>query len=159
MTNGFCAAAGQRHAPQMPADGQLIRRISDLERLVDGLMVEWVGNRAPLYGRRSHRVPTRQFFDVTPLCDCGVESVGDSYRVQAFDLSTDGLSFVHSEMLPFRFVAATFELADSTLQTVVTRLKWCRFTRKKQYRSGGQFLRVLEPDWEGPTPANGLSTG
>ncbi|MFQ5733070.1 MAG: hypothetical protein ACE5KM_14105, partial [Planctomycetaceae bacterium] len=150
MSNRLLAACGATDpGPDTPipfhrdVDRTVVRRIHDLKSTVDGLMGEWIGARGLLYDRKSYRVVARQFFGLTPLCDDTWKPIAESYRVQAFDLSTDGVSFMHQKTLPYRLVAATFQLADGGLATVMTRLKWCRFTRTRSYRSGGHFLRTI----------------
>lgn len=134
-------------------------RLQSLASIVDGLMAEWIGSKALIAARKSHRVPTRQFFGITPLCDETFEPLAESCRVQAYDLGTDGLSFIHQNTLPFRMVAATFQLADGELESVVTRLKWCRFTREGHYRSGGQFVRTIHLGWEESLMVEDLTMG
>lgn len=159
MSNGLRSGtavmdAGPFHRDESPAvddratHAELIRRICDLDGVVEGLLAEWIGGRALLHGRRSHRVISRRFFSLTPVCEQTLQPAGATCRVQAYDLSPDGVSFTHRGTLPYRFVAATFQPAAGDPQTVLTRLKWCRFTRKQEYRSGGQFVRIIRPDWE-----------
>lgn len=68
---------------------------------------------------------------------------GESKLVQGRDISLGGISFTHADPLPCRLVAVTFIQSEDKLDSVVTKLTWCRFMRDGLYRSGGQFLRTV----------------
>jgi len=150
-------AVGETSPVSMPPS--LIQKIEELENLVNGLFASWLGGGALVPSRRSHRIVSQQVFAVTPVDDRSLQRLEESCRVQAWDISAEGISFTHRSTLPFRTVAATFSLGDGELHTILTRLKWCRFTRQRYYRSGGQFLRTVRPDWEASLDLTQLADG
>ena len=60
------------------------------------------------------------------------------------DISKGGISFAHEQPLTCRKIAVTLQLDDGGCESIVTELKWCRFTRDGVYHSGGQFQRMIE---------------
>ena len=142
---GACAV----ESPDALAAGRrgetLVERLQDLEKLIDALFASWLGALPLVPSRRSHRLPHRQSLAVTPLDDATLEPTGLTQRVTAWDVSTGGLSFLHQHTLLCRTIAVTFQFEPGEVQSVLTRLKWCRFTRSGHYRSGGQFLRTIAP--------------
>lgn len=142
---GTCAATSPTAlAAASRCEDSLVERWQDLEGLVETLFVSWLGS-PPLMSRRSHRVPHHQPLALTPLDDATLEPNGVTQRVAAWDLSSGGLSFLHQNTLVCRIIAITFGFPSGDFRSVLTRLKWCRFTRNGRYRSGGQFLRTIAP--------------
>lgn len=125
------------------SESAVFERFRDLQTVVDGLLASWVGDRLPLLPRSSHRVIGKYDLAITPLDDETLEPTGDTRRVQAWDLSPDGLSFTHRYSLACRTVAVTIPLSNGDVESIATQLKWCRFSRDQLYRSGGQFLRMV----------------
>ena len=80
---------------------------------------------------------------ITPLDDAGHGRTGESFTVTGREISLVGVSFTHPRPLAARHVAVTFHLADGTTESIVTRLRWCRFRRDGMYLSGGQFLHSI----------------
>ena len=122
---------------------EIQRQILTIQNLVDTVFLSWMGTRPLIPTRRAHRVPSRQELALTKLDDRSLEPVGETTRVYAWDLSSRGLSFVHQSPLACRNVTITIPLPEGGMQSVQTRLTWCRFTRNRHYRSGGQFVRAI----------------
>ena len=127
----------------VPLGLKIQQRILTIQNLVDTVFLSWMGTRPLVPARRAHRIPSRQALALTLLDDRTLEPVGETTRVYAWDLSDRGLSFLHRTPLACRNVAITIALPGGGVQSVQTRLTWCRFTREGQYRSGGQFVRAI----------------
>lgn len=136
-----------------------VHELREMERLIDRLAARWLGNTSPLRPRRSRRKGSHQNFALTPLSDGDLHPIGEMRRVQARDVSRDGISFQHRAPLACRFAALTFPLSADHLQTVIARLKWCRFTRGGTYHSGGRLLQRRQFGWEGTINLEGLPLG
>lgn len=148
---------GRNVIAPLPADSstpnqdvsRALQRIHQVEHLVESLMASWLDTGEFVHGRKSHRVRNHARFVVTPLDDEGLRLIGESRTATAWDISATGISFTHDHPLSCRYVATTFQRPDGLLETMSTRLKWCRFTRDQRYRSGGKFLKILsepQPD-------------
>jgi hypothetical protein len=127
-----------------------LRRIPEIEFLVDGFVVSWHSSLASIQSRRSHRVAFQKPLVVTPLDDQTEMPCGDALAVTGRDISLTGLSFIHAEPLPARKIAVTFPFDDGTAESIVMLLRWCRFRRDGFYQSGGQFLRTISVDCQTP---------
>jgi len=123
----------------------VLRRLNEVGGLVDALAATWQSPRQVLHARRWHRFRYERPVAVTPLDETTEEPVGETILAMGRDISKGGISFTHAQPLPFRKVAVSFQLDDGTCESVVTVLKWCRFTRHKVYQSGGQFERTIDP--------------
>jgi hypothetical protein len=121
-----------------------LRRIPEIEYLVDGFVASWHSGAASIQARRWHRIPFERRLTITPLFDAMDGAAGEPFHVIGREISLVGVSFTHRQPLAARRVAVTFDLADGTAESVVTRLRWCRFRRDCSYLSGGQFLYALE---------------
>lgn len=149
----FFTKPGSLHDCDSPTD-PLTQRFREIETFTESVMTSWGCENSLLCGRKSHRAQYRAKFIVTPiveesvaqilLADESIETNGDSQLVQGWDISQSGISFLHNEPLPSRVIAATFLRVNRTLETVLVRLQWCRFTRQLVYRSGGNFLKKLD---------------
>jgi hypothetical protein len=95
---------------------------------------------------------------LTPL-DEGEVATAEPVRVAIADISRHGIGLIHREPLPHRQALITIEsFGDAPVQFIV-RLKWCRFKSPERYESGGQIVRVLEPDQATQTfPRSALPT-
>jgi hypothetical protein len=121
----------------------VLRRMPELEALVDGLVASWHSSSASLQCRRWHRTRFQKPLTITPIDDGTELPAGPPLAVTGHDISLAGLSFIHDRPLAPRKVAVTFQFDDGTCDSVLTLLKWCRFRRDGLYQSGGQFLRVV----------------
>jgi hypothetical protein len=120
-----------------------LRRIPEVEHLVDGFVASWNSGAASIQARRWHRIPFERQLTITPLSDTADGTAGESFTVRGREISLVGVSFSHPHPLPARRVAVTFHLGDGTTESVVTRLRWCRFRRDGTYLSGGHFLNLI----------------
>ncbi|GAB4159357.1 MAG: hypothetical protein Tsb009_36660 [Planctomycetaceae bacterium] len=118
-----------------------------METLAETLMASWLDGAVLLDHRRSHRVNHRVVFAITPFSECGTFPSGDSQLAKAWDISRTGISFTHQEPISCRMAVATFARPDGSVESILTRLKWCRFTKRGEYRSGGAFAKVLSMDF------------
>jgi hypothetical protein len=157
--SGACAVEASTSFARARCGESLVERLQDLEGLINHLFASWLGAVPLIPSRRSHRLPNRQPVAVTPLDEASLEPNGVTQRVFAWDVSTGGLSFLHRDTLVCRTIAVTFQFEPGEFQSVLTRLKWCRFTRSGQYRSGGQFLRTIVSPHEAEVDFARLPTG
>jgi len=121
-----------------------LRRLQEIEHLVEKLVASWHGTKNVLQTRRWHRTGFEKPVVLTPLDDETEEPFGNPILASGRDVSLRGVSFLHIDPLPFRKVAITFPDDHDIPMSVVTCLKWCRFTREGLYHSGGNFLRTIE---------------
>jgi hypothetical protein len=122
---------------------QVLLRIPEVEALADGVVASWHSSLASLQSRRWHRAKFDKPLRVTPLDDQTELPAGIPLAVVGHDISLAGLSFIHSQPLAARKVAVVFQVDETTCESVLTILKWCRFRRDGLYQSGGQFVRTL----------------
>jgi len=120
-----------------------LRRIPEIEFLVDGFVASWHPSFASIQSRRWHRVPFDKPLLITPLEYASEFPSGESFPVRGRDISLAGISFSHREPLAPRKVIVTIRFEEGASVSVVTLLRWCRFGRDGVYQSGGQFLRSL----------------
>lgn len=135
-------------APVADTGGFASGGLQDLNLMIEGLSASWIGENRPTPARKLHRRDFLDDFAVTPLDDAELRPDGPMRLVQGRDVCRDGVSFQHRAPLTCRFAALTFRLSDERTESVVARLKWCRFTRSRTYRSGAQFLRLQSFGWE-----------
>lgn len=95
--------------------------------------------------RRDQRWPYPNLITITPVTADGLLPIAEPVVVVGKQLSERGVGFFHPMPLPFRRVIATLESASGEACSFVLDLKWCRFTRKGWYESGGRFLQVVQP--------------
>lgn len=119
-------------------------RLDEVTRLVASLVAAWYDAPLVHQQRGEHRVSYDHPLALTPLDDKTEECIGQPTIVTGRNLSLEGISFSHREPMPFRKIALTFALPDGEVESMVTRLRWCRFTRDGLYQSGGTFLRTIE---------------
>lgn len=120
------------------------RGIREIDRLVESLVASWHSSAQLRQNRRWHRTPYRKPVVITPLDDIADTPIAEPHLAFGRDLAAGGLSFLHEQPLPHRIVAVTFSLEADMATAVVTRLTWCRFTRRGTYQSGGKFLRTID---------------
>jgi hypothetical protein len=133
LPNGVAPAAGPSILP----------RTREIDNLVQSVTATWNGPCPLLQKRRWHRVLFDRPIVLTPMDG---EAQGQPMVARGHDISLGGISFFHASPLPFRLVAVTLLRSDGDLESVMTRLTWCRFNRDGRYRSGGRFLRKIEVD-------------
>lgn len=131
------------HAAPTVASSALCR-LDEISRLVETLVAAWYESPLVQQQRGEHRIPYNHPLALTPLDDKTEEFIGQTTIVAARNLSVEGVSFSHQQPLPFRKIALTFALPDGEVESMVTRLRWCRFTRDGLYQSGGTFLRTIQ---------------
>jgi hypothetical protein len=124
---------------------RVLLQLPEVEALAEGVVASWHSSLASLQSRRWHRAKFDKPLSVTPLDNQTEMPAGIPLAVIGHDISLAGLSFIHSQPLAARKVAIAFQIDDSTCESVLTLLKWCRFRRDGLYQSGGQFVRTLAP--------------
>lgn len=134
----------------------VLRRLGEIGGMVDALMASWHSSRQVLHARRWHRFQYHKPVVVTPLDDRTEEPAGPELLAMGRDISKGGISFAHDKPLSSRKVAVSFELDDGSYASIVTELKWCRFTRDANYQSGGQFLHTASIPVSDPNTWNRL---
>lgn len=120
-----------------------LRRLPEVQMLVDGSVASWHSSIASMQSRRWHRIVFEEPLIVTPLDDSTNEPSGEAFVATGREISLTGLSFMHQRPLAARKVAVTFQFDDGTSESVVAQLRWCRFRGDGHYQSGGQFLRSI----------------
>jgi|GEM_PF-723398 hypothetical protein len=119
-----------------------LSRLDEVSRLIDSISAEW-GESIMVHRRSDHRAAFTASVVLTPF-DAGLATPnGEPKLVTGRNVSLQGISFVHELPLPFRDVVLTFALPDGGVEAILTRLKWCRFTRDGQYHSGGRLLHSV----------------
>ena len=73
----------------------------------------------------------------------GAAAEGEKIAACVKDLSTAGIGFFHSVLLPHRLVVVELESRHYGRLSLVTSLLWCRYTRHGWYESGGWFVENL----------------
>jgi hypothetical protein len=124
---------------------RVLLQLPEVEALAEGVVASWHSSLASLQSRRWHRAKFDKPLRVTPLDNQTEMPAGIPLAVIGHDISLAGLSFIHSQPLAARKVAIAFQIDESTCESVLTLLKWCRFRRDGLYQSGGQFVRMLAP--------------
>lgn len=131
-----------------------LRRVEEISRMIDSLVASWQTPVTIQQRRRWHRMKYTRLLLMTPLDTVTEEICGEPQIVTGRDISPGGISFSHREPMPYRKTILTFVLTDGDVESAVTKLTWCRFTRDGWYQSGGMFLRRTkcpiegEIDWE-----------
>jgi hypothetical protein len=120
--------------------------------------VSWYQWGGLLNDRRAHRVTFAETLQVVGLStDSDTRQLvpaSEPIIARGRDISVDGISFQHSDPLPYRFVAIRYRSALGT-ETLVAKLSWCRFAGEDHYISGGrltvepQLSLELNVDWDG----------
>lgn len=139
-----------------PAGGNefsALRSIQEIDCLLASLVASWQISPQILQCRRSHRVHFCKPIALTPLDEAG-QPCGETVVAMGRDISLGGISFQHRQPLPHCRIAITFQADSYPIESIVTRLSWCRFTRDSAYFSGGKFLRTIKlaenipEDWD-----------
>jgi hypothetical protein len=119
-----------------------LSRLDEISRLIGSIAAEW-GDSVMVHRRQDHRATFTNPLVLTPF-DAGLAAPsGEPKLVVGRNVSLQGISFSHELPLPFRDVVLTFALPDGGVESMLTRLKWCRFTRDGQYHSGGRLLHTV----------------
>lgn len=126
--------------------------------------VSWYQASGLLNDRRAHRIAFPETLHVVGLeinPDNGqFVAVTDGITAGGRDISVDGMSFQHDDLVPHRFVSVSFRSPIGT-EMLVAKLSWCRFSREGHYVSGGRVIVEPQPqrdleqtiDWDS-RPAN-----
>lgn len=139
------SGAEPRATSSQPASAPpVLPQLREMERLISTLVGSWCPLPTSGQNRRWQRVRYEKPIAVTPLEEQTDEPIGRPMRACGRDLSPGGISFTHHRPLPYRTVAVSFDFEDEkTVETVVARLIWCRYTRGGLYLDGGRILRRL----------------
>lgn len=132
------------HVDRSTAGAAALKRVRELERLLNGLVASWHASPPLTEGRSAHRVQYERPLLLTSIDPRSHHPIGEPQLVRGRDLSLGGCSFYHSDPLASARVALTFGLEDEQRVTMMLRLTWCRFTQDRVYQSGGRFLKPLE---------------
>lgn len=116
-----------------------------VRQLVSGI-VDSIGLRTVQSERRlDKRVPFPFLLRLTPITSGEEFQVqGEPVDVVGKSLAERGLTFYHSQNLPFRRAIATFESEDFDPAHLLLNISWSRFLRPGWYDSGGRFTHVLQ---------------
>lgn len=136
--------------PRDSLDASILQRLGEIGGMVDALMASWHSSRQVLHARRWHRFQYQKPIAITAIDSKTELPTGPTLLAFGRDISKGGLSFTHVKPLSSRKVAVSFELDDGTHASIVTELKWCRFTLEGHYQSGGQFLHTAKLDVTAP---------
>jgi hypothetical protein len=117
--------------------------LRELARLRSAVAASWHTFPPLLQQRAHHRVRYAKPVLVTPLDDRSGEPLASPLEASGHDISLTGMSFMHEEPLACRLVAVRFPASEVSIDAVLTRLNWCRFTRDGLYQSGGLFVRAV----------------
>ena len=121
-----------------------LHRLQEIESLIEKLVASWHRADRMLQTRRWHRAGFEKPLALTPLDEITEKPIGDPLPASGRNVSVHGIAFSHLDPLPYRKIAITFPDENDIQISVVTYLKWCRFTRKSVYHSGGRFIRTIE---------------
>lgn len=121
-----------------------LSRLQEIESLVDTLVASWNRSYQVVPNRRWHRAALDKPVVLTPLDEETELPVGDPLIASGKDVSVRGISFLHIDPLPYCKVAVSFPDDQEIPTSVVTWLKWCRFTKEGLYQSGGRFVRMID---------------
>ncbi len=118
--------------------------LGEIENLMHAHVASWSVSRGPLEFRSCQRVPFDQPIQLTPLNDETWEPVESPMTVTGSNISLGGISFRHSDLLPYRTVAIQFGSEERGPHATVVRLKWCRFGTDHSFVSGGTFVGTVD---------------
>ena len=119
--------------------------LQDLDCVVRELGASWQNGLFAWQRRRGHRTPFAAEMILVPM-DNLEDGENGRCLVTGKEISSHGISFSHARPISSRLVAITCKLPDGGCATILTRLKWCRFTKAGVYESGGEFLRIISED-------------
>lgn len=119
--------------------------LQDMECLLQELGASWQSGPFVWQRRRGHRAAYNREIVLLPA-EGDEESCAEPCRVVGKEISPFGMSFTHTAPIPQRLVSLVCELPSGVIARILTRLKWCRFTRQGVYESGGEFLRVTQEE-------------
>jgi hypothetical protein len=120
-----------------------LSRLAEIEQLIDSVAASWHEYESILRGRGACRIGYEKSLTVVPLDDQTQAPIGPAFDVTGTDLSRGGLSFSHTEPIPYRTVAISFPEESGITSAFVVSLSWCRFNQRGDYQSGGRFLNRL----------------
>lgn len=128
--------------PLLQEEGQdtVLQTLQEVESLIDTLSASWHTSPSILQSRRWHRLPYRKSILLTPIHEETDQPIADQRVATGQDISLGGICFLHDHPLPYRRITVTFPRDNGHIESLVIRLRWCRFTRHGFYQSGGKFL-------------------
>jgi hypothetical protein len=125
-------------------DGQrALLQVERVDHLVRDLLAQWQHPSDALERRGLSRIGFQKQIALFAYDNAEQQVTGEPWLVTGKDISLQGVSFSHIAPLPFSKVAIGFEVPGGFSRFVITRLSWCRFTRRGVYESGGTFLRSI----------------
>lgn len=116
----------------------------------------WVKSGTVLQSRLAMRTAFAEPIVITPWCEKADCPAGHSLLADGRDVSPTGISFWHRESLPFRTVAVSYrgsgrdETSEWSVETLLVRLLWCRFSQNGKYLSGGRFESEIGAEFGQP---------
>lgn len=123
-----------------------LRQIPDLCKLAEAVVASWYLEPALTSNRTWHRIPFERPIGLTLVNEQTKQLECELQTVEGRNLSIEGISFSHSEPIYSRDVAVTFDLERPTMEFLVVRLAWSRFSENRFFQSGGKFIRQIEVD-------------
>ncbi|MCA9021404.1 MAG: hypothetical protein KDA74_14745 [Planctomycetaceae bacterium] len=130
-----------------------LRRIPELSKLIDSVVASWYLEPSSISSREWHRIPFHQPLGLAVFNPQTKQLESDLQFVTGRNLSVRGISFTHSAHIYTREVAVTFDLDQPVKDFLIVRLAWSRFSEKRTFQSGGQFLYQIQIDTEQQIPA------
>jgi hypothetical protein len=138
----------------LPGGENIMKRADDrmiAGRLDSAALIHQIGDliarvHQPVAVERRHhqRLAMPVLFQLTPLDTQGEALAELAITVVGKDLSPRGLSFFHSQPLPYRRAIVSLDHPDLGPFAVEVDIRWCRFARAGWYESGGRLLRAVD---------------
>ncbi|EDL56724.1 hypothetical protein [Gimesia maris] len=121
-----------------------LRRIPELNKLIDSVVASWYLEPSSISSREWHRIPCRRPLGLAVFNPQTRQLESDLQIVTGRNISVRGISFTHQAHIYSREVAVTFDLDQPVQEFLIVRLAWSRFSEKRTFQSGGQFLSQIE---------------
>ncbi|QDU08498.1 hypothetical protein [Gimesia aquarii] len=131
-----------RETKQFPC----LRQIPELCKLAEAVVASWYLEPTLTSSRAWHRISFERPIGLAFVDEKTKQLESELQTVEGRNLSIEGISFAHSEPIYSREVAIALDLEKPTLEFLVTRLAWSRFSEAQLFQSGGKFIRQVEVD-------------
>lgn len=132
-----------------------LRRIPELNKLIDSVVASWYLEPSSISSREWHRIPCQRPLGLAAFNPQTRQLESDLQIVTGRNISVRGISFTHPSHIYSREVAVTFDLDQPVQEFLVVRLAWSRFSKKRTFQSGGLFLSQIQIDADQQLPAVG----
>ena len=95
--------------------------------------------------RLDKRVAFPYLLTMTPIANCeSLAPIGQPVDIVGRCLAERGLTFFHTQNIPFRWAIVSFEHRNQAIAHLILNISWSRFLRPGWYDSGGRFTHVLQ---------------